>query len=159
MTNYLIDGHDVSDLFDSKITPISFSDDPRKYIPINGSIIYTIWDNDEKFIYVGISGLQKSIEKRNPISRMISHRSGRRSGDQFCVYVHDFYVIPNLIETGEYSPSRGYLDELTKLYIQNNLSYRFCHFETEDCIEIVRNMENKIKLGIFELQPLLNGLS
>ena len=98
MTNYILDGHDVSKLFDTSITPISFSDDPRKHIPKNGSIIYSVWDDNEQFIYIGISGLQKSLEKRNPLSRMISHASGVRSGDQFCVYIHDFFIIPNLIK-------------------------------------------------------------
>ena len=117
MTNYLLDNYDLSKLFDSKNKSISFSEDPRNHIPTKGSIIYTIWNNDDKSIYVGISGLQSSKEKRNPISRMISHRSGRRSGDQFCVYVHDYFVIPELIREGTYEPSKGFLDEKTKYYI------------------------------------------
>ena len=64
MTNYILGGHDVSKLFDTSITPIMFSEDPRKHIPKNGSIIYSVWDVNEQFIYIGISGLQKSLEKR-----------------------------------------------------------------------------------------------
>jgi hypothetical protein len=30
-----------------------------------------VWDKDEHFLYIGISGLQKSLEKRSPLSRMI----------------------------------------------------------------------------------------
>ena len=157
MTNYVLDGIDVSALFDSSISPISFSEDPRRHIPNNGSIIYSVWDKNEKFIYIGISGLQKSLEKRSPLSRMISHASGRRSGDQFCIYIHDFYVIPKLIEKGEYSPSIGVLDKLTKDFIQSNLSYRFVGFETDDSDEIVRGLENQIKSGAFGFSPLLNG--
>ena len=157
MTNYVLDGIDVSALFDSSISPISFSEDPRRHIPNKGSIIYSVWDKDEKFVYIGISGLQKSLEKRSPLSRMISHASGRRSGDQFCIYIHDFYVIPKLIEKGEYSPSIGVLDKLTKDFIQNNLSYRFVGFETDDSDEIVRRLENQIKSGAFGFSPLLNG--
>ena len=157
MTNYILDGHNISDLFDFNNSPISFSEDPRNHIPTKGSIIYTIWDKNDKFIYVGISGLQLSSEKRNPLSRMISHKSGRRSGDQFCVYVHDYFVVPKLISEGSYKPSRGYLDELTKDYIQRNLSYRFCGFDTDNSIEIVQNLENKIKTGVFGYKPLLNG--
>ena len=156
MTNYLLDNYDLSKLFDSKNKSISFSEDPRNHIPTKGSIIYTIWDNDDKFIYVGISGLQSSKEKRNPISRMISHRSGRRSGDQFCVYVHDYFVIPELIRDGTYEPSKGFLDEKTKDYIQRNLSYRFCDFVGENSIEVVRGLESKIKNGVFGPKPLLN---
>ena len=105
MTNYILDGHDVSKLFDTSVTSISFSIDPRKHIPKKGSIIYSVWDVNEKFIYIGISGLQKSLEKRNPLSRMISHASGLRSGDQFCVYIHDFFVIPNLMKQKRRRPA------------------------------------------------------
>ena len=62
-TNYILDGYDLSKLFDNSIKPISFAEDPRKYISNNGSIIYSVWDKEDKFIYIGISGLQKSLEK------------------------------------------------------------------------------------------------
>ena len=101
MSNYIIDGHDLSGLFDTSISPISFADEPRKYVPTSGSIIYSVWDKDEKFIYIGISGLQKSLERRNPLPRMVSHASGIRSGDQFNVYIHDFFVVPKLVQDGE----------------------------------------------------------
>ena len=157
MTNYILDGHDVSKLFDTSVTPISFSDDPRKLIPKNGSIIYSVWDINEQFIYIGISGLQKSLEKRNPLSRMISHASGVRSGDQFCVYIHDFFVIPNLLKEKDYKPERGSLDKLTKQYIHENLSYRFISFNSDDSDAIVRRLENEIKSGALGLKPILNG--
>ncbi len=73
MPNYQIDGHNLSDLFDTHSPRISFSEDPRTYIPKTGSIIYSVWDHDEKFIYIGISGLQKALEKRDPLSRMVAH--------------------------------------------------------------------------------------
>ena len=157
MTNYILDGHDVSKLFDTSITPISFSDDPRKHIPKNGSIIYSVWDVNEEFIYIGISGLQKYVEKREPLTRMITHASGRRSGDQFNVYVHDFYVVPKLVQSGEYQPAKGVLDKLTKEYIHQNLSYRFVGFNSDDSDAIVRRLENEIKSGAIGLKPILNG--
>ena len=123
MTNYVIDGHDLSKLFDESSSPISFSEDPREHIPNKGSIIYSVWNKDKKFIYIGISGLQKSLEKRSPLSRMISHASGRRSGDQFCIYIHDFYVIPKLIEKGKYSPSIGFLDKLLPRTLSKTTSH------------------------------------
>ena len=156
-TNYILDGYDLSKLFDNSIKPISFAEDPRKYISNNGSIIYSVWDKEDKFIYIGISGLQKSLEKRSPLSRMVSHCSGMRSGDQFCVYIHDFYVIPKLIQQGEYTASKGFLDKLTKEYIHNNLSYRFVSFNSDDSDEIVRKLENKIKIGALGFIPILNG--
>src|SRR4051794_12863720 len=64
----------------------------RAVIPGSGAGVYTIWDDDGAFIYVGAAG-------RNPdgtglASRLRSHHRGRRSGDQFCVYVADHYVMP-----------------------------------------------------------------
>ena len=73
MPNYQIDGHNLSDLFDTDSPRISFSEDPRTNIPKTGSIIYSVWDHDEKFIYIGISGLQKALEKRDSLSRMVAH--------------------------------------------------------------------------------------
>ena len=163
MTNYIIDGHDISRLFDEKYPTIRFSENPKNHIPDVGSMVYTVWNNDDKFIYVGISGVGQSsntpLEKRNPVSRMISHRSGRRSGDQFCIYVHDFFVIPELIKKGIFEPSHGLLDRLTKQYIHENLSYRFCCFQTEDSNKIVRKIETEIINGYFGLKPFLNSKS
>ena len=156
-TNYILDGYDLSKLFDNSIKPISFAEDPRKYISNNGSIIYSVWDKEDKFIYIGISGLQKSLEKRSPLSRMVSHCSGMRSGDQFCVYIHDFFVIPKLLKEKDYKPERGSLDKLTKQYIHENLSYRFISFNSDNSDAIVRKLENEIKSGALGLKPLLNG--
>jgi len=159
MTNYVLDGHDLSALFDTSIRPISFSEDPRKHIPRTGSIIYSVWDKDENFIYIGISGLQKSLDRRSPLSRMISHASGVRSGDQFNVYIHDFYVIPTLVQSGDYAPAKGVLDRLTKDYIHKNLSYRFVSFQSDESDAIVRSLEKQIQSGAFGLTPILNGTS
>ena len=157
-SNYILDGYDLFELFDNSIKPISFAEDPRKYISNDGSIIYSVWDKEDKFIYIGVSGLQKSIEKRSPLSRMISHCSGIRSGDQFCIYIHDFYVIPKIIESGQYQASKGLLDKLTKEYIHKNLSYRFKSFNSDNSDEIVRKLESKIKSGVLGLSPVLNGI-
>ena len=157
MTNYILEGIDLSNLFDTSVTPISFSEDPRNHIPSNGSIIYSVWDRDDQFIYVGISGTQKSLERRNPVTRMQAHASGRRSGDQFCVYVHDFYVIPKLFEGGSYTPERGGLDNLSKKYIHENLFYRFVHIRSDDSDVVVRKLEDQIKSGVLGLTPVLNG--
>ena len=157
MTNYVLDGHDLSALFDTSISPISFSEDPRNHIPNTGSIIYSVWDKDENFIYIGISGLQKSLDRRSPLSRMISHASGVRSGDQFNVYIHDFYVIPTLVQSGKYEPAKGVLDKLTRDYIHQNLSYRFVSVQSDDSDVIVRSLEKQIQSGAFGLTPKLNG--
>lgn len=157
MTNYILDGYDLSGLFESSINPISFAKNPTNYVPTKGSIIYSVWDKDENFIYIGISGTQKNIEKREPLTRIKKHASGRRSGDQFCVYIQDFHVIPDLIKGGEYIPQKGLLDKLTKDYIHKNLSYRFVPFYTDDSDLIVYRMEKQIKSGKLGFKPILNG--
>ena len=159
MTNYTLDGHDLSDLFSSEKPLIRFTDDHTKHVPEYGSIIYTVWDLDEKFIYVGIGGTQdKPVRERDPRSRIREHRSGRRSGNQFCCYVHDYYVIPELVRSGEFERKKRYLDILTRDYIHRNLRYRVKGFQTEDSVKIVRELEKKIQRGFFGTPPVLNGL-
>ena len=73
----------------------SFADWPNSSVPTFGAEVYTIWHNDSRFIYVGMSGRGITVEtsRRNTpqgiYTRLQSHASGRRSGDQFCVYVAD----------------------------------------------------------------------
>ena len=88
---------------------------------------------------------------------MISHSSGFRSGDQFNIYIHDFYVVPKLLQSGEYQPEKGMLDKLTKEYIQQNLFYRFVSFQSDDSDVIVRRLEKQIQSGVLGLTPSLNG--
>ena len=161
MTDYILDGHDLSPLFNLDSPSFAFGKDTEKEnVPSFGSIIYTVWDSNDKFLYVGIAGTQKKpVKKRNPRSRIKEHSSGTRSGDQFCVYVQDFFVLPKIVKSGEYKPSKGYLDKLTKEYIHQNLRYRVMSFQTEDSDSIVRDLEKKIKRGVFDPPPFLNGSS
>jgi len=89
---------------------------------------------------------------------MQSHASGRRSGDQFCIYIHDIFVIPGLIKTGKYENVRGWLDKVTQKYIHDNLRYRFVSFLSDDSDGIVRRLENKIKKGDMGFTPKINGI-
>ena len=75
-----------------------FSDWPVGEVPQAGSLVYTIWDRDGLFVYVGISGrsLTQSVRAKGPLGRLASHASGRRSGDQFLIYVCDRLVLPRL---------------------------------------------------------------
>ena len=109
----------------------SFRDALHDRLPLACIGVYTIWRGDE-FVYVGVAGrnLDLAVEHkrmRGVRDRLDSHRSGRRSGDQFAVYVCDRLVLPTLsreqielIVAGELS-----LDALTRVYIHKNLSYRF----------------------------------
>jgi len=95
------------------------------------NLVSTIWRQAE-FLYVGIAGRGLDLnadhkKKRGLLDRLDSHRAGRRSGDQFAVYVCDRLVLPTLspehikcISAGELS-----LDALTRVYIHQHLSYRF----------------------------------
>src|SRR5262249_21591857 len=86
-------------------TAYSFSDWPNPSVPKFGAGVYTIWDKDGRFIYVGMSGrgmTDKTIRRNTPqglYTRLQSHASGRRSGDQLCVYVADRLVLPTLSQT------------------------------------------------------------
>ena len=116
-----LSGENVTKLFYGN--PVPFSEPRIEEIPVYGSIIYTIWNKKNEFIYVGIAGVRSGVpvKKRNPRSRLKAHASGRRSGNQFCVYVQDFYVIPEIIKSKKYIPTKQLLDKLTKKYIHKNL--------------------------------------
>ena len=77
-SNYVINEIDLSNLFDLNKHPVSFMDDHTEHIPEYGSMIYTVWDSDVKFIYVGVGGVGK---RKDPRSRINQHRNRGRSGD------------------------------------------------------------------------------
>jgi hypothetical protein len=62
-----------------------FADWPTAEVPVAGSAVYTIWDRDGTFVYVGMSGRSATATGRGLWGRINSHASGRRSGDQFCI--------------------------------------------------------------------------
>jgi hypothetical protein len=90
--------------------------------------------------------------------RIIQHSQGRRSGDQFCIYIQDFFVIPQLIGK-DYTPKKGYLDQLTKEFIQSRLTYRYLVVQTEDSDVEVRRMERELQRDMHgHGNPRLNGV-
>ena len=104
-----------------------FSDWPITAVPRSGAIAYTIWDRSDRFIYVGMAGRSgASLNGAGPFGRLASHASGRRSGDQFCIYVCDRLVLPGLhnrlpeIAAGQLS-----LDKHTRDFIWAELGFRF----------------------------------
>ena len=146
-------------LFSHEVELRPFTTSSINHIPEYGSILYTVFLDSKEFIYVGIGGLSgKSVKERNPRSRIIQHSQGRRSGDQFCIYIQDFYVIPLLIGQ-TYVPKKGYLDQLTKEFIQKRLTYRYMVFQDEDSDKVVRRLERDVQSGDYQgMKPKLNGV-
>ena len=111
----------------------SFSDSPNAAVPTFGAGVYTIWHRDGRFIYVGMSGrgISTDTPRRNTpqglYTRLQSHASGRRSGDQFCVYIADRLVLSTLSqeEITAIAAGRHQMDALVRRYIHENLGYRF----------------------------------
>lgn len=110
-----------------------FADWPNVAVSTFGAGVYTIWHNDGRFIYVGMSGrgmTTETIRRNTPrgiYTRLKSHASGRRSGDQFCVYVADRLVLPALSQDdiAAIASGRHQMDAFVRRYIHENLCYRF----------------------------------
>jgi hypothetical protein len=106
---------------------------PNEAVPTFGAGVYTVWHNDGRFIYVGMSGrgmTTDTVRRNTPqgiYTRLKSHANGRRSGDQFCVYVADRFVLPSLSEDdiAAIVSGRHQMDAFVRRYIHENLSYRF----------------------------------
>jgi len=91
--------------------------------------VYTIW-NESSFIYVGMSYAHRNdldnAKTKGVSGRRASHASGRRSGDQFCIYICDRYVVPHLNVADMEALANGarILDARTRDFIRDELSYR-----------------------------------
>jgi hypothetical protein len=59
--------------------------------------------------------------------RLASHAAGRRSGDQFCVYVADRFILSTLSseEIAQVAAGELSLDARVRRYIHERLSYRW----------------------------------
>ncbi|MET9250281.1 hypothetical protein [Nonomuraea sp. NPDC003709] len=114
-----------------------FSEWPNDQVPRLAAGVYTVWREDV-LLYVGMSGRGRKQEQLvadpgqagKPLglwTRLQAHASGRRSGDQFNVYICDRFVIPALTpqQQSEIGLGRLSLDRLTRDYVHQHLSYRF----------------------------------
>lgn len=124
------------------------------HVPTTGAGVYTIWDDDGRLVYVGVAG--RNPNGKGLSGRLRSHASGRRSGDQFCVYVSDHYVLPTL--TGEQimqvAESRLSMDGLVRKFIHERFSFR-----VGDAPDYVTALaaEREVKAGALPMgPPLLN---
>jgi len=140
---------------------------PNSAVPTAAAGVYSIWNNNGTLIYVGMSGRGMSNEhlvesqamgrKRGLYTRLNSHASGARSGDQFCVYIADRLVLPTLTqeEIKAISERSIAFDHLVREYIHANLSYRFVL--THDGEEAI-NLEREARSGSLGSLPFLNPL-
>jgi hypothetical protein len=155
---------ELDELFTGRL--YRFADWPNPAVP-NGSIgVYTVWHGGQ-LICAGMSG--RGIDAaaggsgevtrrglRGLRSRLDSHASGRRSGDQFCVYVFDRLVLPTLtqVQIEDAAHGRLSLDGLTRALIRRSLSYRFTLVADA---ETARAIERKVQRdGLAGQLPLLN---
>ena len=145
-------------LFSTREELHQFSTTDINHIAEYGSILYTVFLDRSEFIYVGIGGtMGKTVKDRNPRSRIKQHAQGWRSGDQFCIYIQDFYMIPELVKTN-YTPKKGYLDQLTREFIQSRLTYRYLVIQAEDSNKVVRQLERELQSNKYgHGVPTLNG--
>jgi hypothetical protein len=110
-----------------------FRDWPNDQVPKRAAGVYTVWDGD-RLVYVGMSGRAMTAEDLEVSSggravpkglrtRLNAHASGRRSGDQFCAYICDRFVVPALTPSQQQQLAAGSLslDGLTRRFIHDGL--------------------------------------
>jgi hypothetical protein len=149
-------------------TMFRFADWPDDLVPRRAAGVYTVWRGEE-FIYVGMSGRGTQREDfvatpgqlaqaKGLWTRLNSHVSGRRSGDQFNVYVCDRFIVPALTPAQQHQIGQGrlLLDHLTKSFIREHLGYRFvvCANGSEALA-----LEHDVRGGVLPAgRPFLNPL-
>jgi hypothetical protein len=116
---------------------LRFADWPDGRVPRRAAGVYTVWRGGE-FLYAGMSG--RGAQREDFVAqpgqrvaamglwtRLNSHASGRRSGDQFNVYVCDRFVVPALTagQQRQIADGRLLLDQLTREFIREHLGYRY----------------------------------
>lgn len=138
-----------------------FSDWPNPRVPLVSAGVYAVWEGSE-LIYCGMSGREfdpaRATKRRSYglYTRLASHASGRLSGDQFCVYVANRLILPELqpdilrrFKSGEIT-----LDALTRRYIHSRLEYQFvCVPSSTEAFAL----EERYRRGeVFGTKPVLN---
>ena len=144
-----------------------FQDWPNEQVPKRAAGVYTVWDGD-RLLYVGMSGRAMTAEDlevsdggrvaKGLWTRLNAHASGRRSGDQFCVYIGDRFVVPELTATQQQQLAGGALslDSLIRAFVRERLAYRFV--VTADGAEAGK-LERAVRRGALSVgPPYLNPL-
>jgi hypothetical protein len=147
-------------------------------VPEGAAGVYTIWRRTDvspaksrpapgQLLYVGYSGrgskAQESDTKRTKgkrreglWSRLAAHASGRRSGNQFAVYVADRFVLPTMSADDIEAVAAGTIrmDALVRSYTLAHLAFRWV--ETADAVA-ARKLEARIRRGRWDHgKPFLN---
>ena len=144
-----------------------FGDWPVEACPRVAAGVYTIWRGPE-FVYVGMAGRGKSAADIERIraggkstglwERLGSHASGRRSGDQFCVYVADRLVLGELSheEIDRVASGELMFDTLVRDFVRSKLAFRFV--EAPDGRSALE-AERRVQAGALSAgRPLLNPI-
>ena len=146
------------------VGPFRFADWPVSAVPAVAAGVYTIWEGG-LLIYVGMSGRghsQSSLRKAKTAGRRVglwtrlnSHASGRRSGDQFCVYVADRLVLPHLtdLQVEEIAAGRLKFDGLIRERIRERMEFSFTI--THDG-QSAAALEAELRRGSLGAPPTLN---
>ena len=117
--------------------------------------LYTIWERDQ-FLYVGMAG--RGVGTKSLLrGRLNSHASGRRSGDQFCLYVCDRLIVPHLgaEQLSDIGAGRLSLDAMTNRFVRERLSFRFVTTtDGKDALDLERDSKRRGLLSFGK--PLLN---
>lgn len=136
---------------------------PNPSVPAVAAGVYGIW-KDGELIYCGMSGREidskgkAAPKKYGWVTRLNSHASGRLSGDQFCVYMANRFVIPSLKaeELPLFASGLLTLDARTKTFIHDHLDDAYALVDTSaDAYEL----ERAARRGeVFDVKPYLNPL-
>jgi hypothetical protein len=132
-----------------------FTESPRRHIKTDVRAgVYTIWRGEE-LIYAGYSG--RDGTKSGPAGRLSAHRSGQRSGDKFCVYVFDRFILPKLTADEIRRAAAGALnlDEIIRAFIAEELEYRYVPRDSQMAAEA---LERRVIRGELGSKPLLNSI-
>ena len=123
-------------------------------------VSYTVWDRSDQLIYVGMADRGETVAERGsgPFGRLASHASGRRSGDQFCVYVCDRLVLPTVRDRIDDIAAGGFsLDGASRQYVRTELGFRMV--QVADGREALQ-VERLVQRGALAVgRPFLNPLA
>jgi hypothetical protein len=138
----------------------AFRDQPDPAIPQVAAGCYTVWDDTGRSSMQGWGGrglTAQDIEVRqnDPKAkargirdRLAAHRSGRRSGDQFAVYVFDRFVLGSLTpeQLSAAVAGKRKLDDDVQTFIRERLFYRW--WQARDGAEAFALEETLVTAGL-----------